>query len=100
MQRTITTRYKHQFRTALLQRAHQQQNLQLHHLKQQLEQRSHLFIVGFGTALGAILAMFIAYHLSNIWSGYLIVAVLPLLVAYGLRKVYVHTLSHTIEEDF
>ncbi len=60
----------------------------------ELNQELHLFIVVMGILIGAILALFIGYHINLIaWQVVLMVA-LPWALAYWLRKVYIYTLVH------
>ena len=59
-----------------------------------LEQESHTFIVAFGAILGGIIAAFVGYHLQAHFLNYALLCVIPILVAYSLRRVYIHTLTH------
>lgn len=62
---------------------------------EQLEQESHLFIVVLGTVIGAILALFIGYHLNTGIVQFLLLSILPVFCAYFLRRVYIYTLTHS-----
>lgn len=62
---------------------------------EQLEQESHLFIVVLGTMIGAILALFIGYHLNTGVVQFLLLSILPVFSAYFLRRVYIYTLIHS-----
>ena len=64
-------------------------------IKSTLNQESHLFIVVLGTMIGAILSIFIAYHLNSNLLSYALLSVLPFTFAHSLRKVYIHTLVHS-----
>ena len=59
-----------------------------------LEHESHTFIVAFGAILGGIIAAFVGYHLQAHFLNYALLCVIPILVAYSLRRVYIHTLTH------
>lgn len=77
-------------------------NLQLQDLqgrKQQLNQQTHLFIVLMGMVLGAVLTLFIAYHLEMNVLNIALLLTFPVLLTYMLRKVYIHTLVHTEHEE-
>ncbi|ANF82274.1 hypothetical protein A3K93_08765 [Acinetobacter sp. NCu2D-2] len=70
-------------------------NLKLQRLNQlsaEVEQESHLFIVILGTVIGAILALFIGYHLNNSAIHFLLLITIPVVLAYTLRRVYIYTL--------
>lgn len=60
-----------------------------------LEQQSHIFIVLLGTVIGAIFALFIAYHLKNDPMNYVFLAIIPIALAYMLRRVHIYTLTHS-----
>jgi len=64
-------------------------------LTDELEAESHLFIVILGTIIGAILALFIGYHIEATAAHYLLLSALPVCLAYSLRKVYIYTLTHS-----
>ena len=66
-------------------------------IKSILNQESHLFIVVLGTVIGAILSIFIVYHLNSNPLSYTLISVVPFSLAYSLRKVYIHTLVHSQE---
>lgn len=66
-------------------------------IKNILNQKSHLFIVVLGAVIGAILSIFIAYHLNYNPLSYTLISVIPFALAYSLRKVYIHTLVHSQE---
>lgn len=59
-----------------------------------LEHESHTFIVVFGAILGGIIAAFVGYHLQAHFLNYALLCVIPILVAYSLRRIYIHTLTH------
>lgn len=59
-----------------------------------LEHESHTFIVAFGAILSGIIAAFVGYHLQAHFLNYALLCVIPILVAYSLRRVYIHTLTH------
>ena len=61
----------------------------------ELEEQSHLFIVVLGTIIGAILALFIGYHIDAAAVHFLLLSALPVCLAYSLRKVYIYTLTHS-----
>lgn len=54
-----------------------------------------MFVVILGTVIGAILALFIGYHLNTSVIHFMLLSVLPVCLAYGLRKVYIYTLTHS-----
>lgn len=58
----------------------------------ELDQQPHFFIVVMGTIIGAILALFIGYHLELIVWQVALLASIPWALAYLLRKVYIYTL--------
>jgi len=62
---------------------------------EQLEQESHLFIVILGTIIGAILALFIGYHVNTGVVQFMLLSILPVVSAYFLRRVYIYTLTHS-----
>ena len=59
-----------------------------------LEHESHTFIVALGAILGGIIAAFVGYHLRAHLLNYALLCVIPILVAYSLRRIYIHTLTH------
>ena len=59
-----------------------------------LEHESHTFIVAFGAILSGIIAAFVGYHLQAHFLNYALLCVIPILVAYSLRRIYIHTLTH------
>lgn len=61
----------------------------------QLEHESHLFIVVLGTVIGAILALFIGYHINTGIVQFLLLSILPVFSAYLLCRVYIYTLTHS-----
>lgn len=67
----------------------------IHQITDELESQSHLFIVVLGTVIGAILALFIGYHINAGAVHFLLLGILPLCLAYVLRKVYIYTLTHS-----
>jgi hypothetical protein len=67
----------------------------INEIEHTLNQEPHFFIVILGLIIGTILSIFIDYHLSpHLWS-YGLLSLLPFTLAYGLRKIYIHTLIHT-----
>jgi len=66
-------------------------------IKNILNQKSHLFIVVLGAVIGAILSIFITYHLNSNPLSYTLIGVIPFALAYSLRKVYIYTLVHSQE---
>ncbi len=68
---------------------------QLHQISEELEQQSHLFVVILGTVIGAILALFIGYHINTSIMHFILLSILPICLAYFLRKVYIYTLTHS-----
>ena len=64
-------------------------------IKNILNQKPHLFIVVLGAVIGAILSIFIAYHLNSNPLSYTLISVIPFALAYSLRKVYIHTYTGT-----
>ena len=58
-----------------------------------LEKKNHFLIVIMGAVIGAIFALFIDYHIDTAQWHYLFITTLPFVIAYILRKVYIHTLS-------
>ena len=74
------------------------ENIKLQRLRQiteELEQQSHLFVVILGTVIGAILALFIGYHINTSIMHFILLSILPICLAYLLRKVYIYTLTHS-----
>lgn len=59
-----------------------------------LEHESHTFIVAFGAILGGIIAAFVGYHLQAHFLNYALLCAIPILVAYSLRRIFIHTLTH------
>lgn len=64
-------------------------------MNDELERQSHLFVVILGTMIGAILALFIGYHTNISIIHFMLLSLLPICLAYGLRKVYIYTLTHS-----
>lgn len=60
----------------------------------QLNQQSHIFVVLLGAVLGAIIALAIGYSIEASLVHYSTLALIPLLLSFVLRKVYIHTLIH------
>lgn len=60
-----------------------------------LENESHLFIVMLGTTIGATIALFVGYHIHTSALHFLLLSVIPVCLAYILRKIYIHTLIQT-----
>lgn len=52
----------------------------------------------FLTVVVAIIAVFIAYHIEAQLMSYIFLSCIPLLLAYGLRKVYIYTLIKNLDE--
>ncbi|WP_216933836.1 MULTISPECIES: FUSC family protein [unclassified Acinetobacter] len=67
----------------------------LHQITEELEHQSHLFVVILGTVIGAILALFIGYHINTGIIHFILLSILPVCLAYFLRKVYIYTLTHS-----
>lgn len=63
-------------------------------IKTELEQESHLFIICLGMMIGAILSLFIGYHLNTTWINLFLLMSFPVALTYCLRKIYIHTLIH------
>ena len=57
-----------------------------------LNAESHIFVVTLGVLIGSAIAIAIGYTLSVQWLGYSILLLIPLLMAYCLRRVYIYTL--------
>ena len=78
--------------------AHSQQKInsqqEIHGRKLQLNQESHMFIVCMGMVIGAILALFIGYHLNSTGLNAMLLLSLPVILTYLLRKIYIHTLVY------
>ena len=77
-----------------------QANLKLQRLNQitfELEHESHLLIVFLGTVIGAVLALFVGYHLNSSPIHFLLLITLPIGLAYLLRRVYIYTLIQTYQ---
>ena len=68
-------------------------SVQPFHVQQQLERQSHFFIVILGALIGASLALCVAYHWADHVLSYLALAIIPIVLSYSLRKVYIYTLS-------
>lgn len=60
----------------------------------QLNQQSHVFVVFLGALLGACIALAIGYSIEASLVHYSTLALIPLLMSFVLRKVYIHTLIH------
>jgi hypothetical protein len=45
--------------------------------------------------IGSSIALGIGYHLSSNLLNYTLLSLIPIALAYSLRKVYIHTLTHT-----
>jgi hypothetical protein len=73
--------------------AHSQQKInsqqEIHGRKLQLNQESHM-----GMVIGAILALFIGYHLNSTGLNAMLLLSLPVILTYLLRKIYIHTLVY------
>ena len=63
--------------------------------KYSLENESHKFIVFLGALIGGIFSLFIGYSLNLNFSQYLFLSILPIGLAYILRKVYINTIIKT-----
>ena len=59
-----------------------------------LEHESHTFIVALGAILGGIIAAFVGYHLQAHFLNYALLCAIPILVAYSLRRIFIHTMTH------
>ena len=57
-----------------------------------LNSESHVFVVTLGILIGATIAIAIGYALSVQWLVYGLLLLIPLLMAYCLRRVYIYTL--------
>ena len=66
--------------------------------KFELNQRPHFFIIALGLVIGSIISFFIGYHIEAQLVSYIFLSLIPLLLAYGLRKVYIHTLIKNLDE--
>ena len=77
---------------------HHYQYAELHKINQMLHQQSHLFIVALGTLIGALIALFIAYHLKTTTANVLLLSWIPFALPYLLREIYIYTLIH-IQDD-
>lgn len=74
------------------------ENIKLQRLNQitdELESESHVFVVILGTLIGAILALFVGYHINTSIIHFILLSILPVCLAYLLRKVYIYTLIHS-----
>ncbi len=74
---------------------HNVKSQRLNQMARELERESHLLIVVLGTLIGATLALFVGYHIHTSAIHFLLLSILPVCLAYGLRKIYIHTLIHT-----
>ena len=63
-------------------------------VQSQLSQQSHIFVVFLGAVLGAIIALAIGYSIEASLLHYSVLALIPVLMSFVLRKVYIHTLIH------
>ncbi len=86
---------KYQDNIVRFQRKDQPQPQDSVNMMEQLEQESHLFIVVLGTIIGAILALFIGYHLNTGPVQFMLLSILPVFSAYFLRRVYIYTVTHS-----
>ncbi|NHB58344.1 hypothetical protein G9F32_09985 [Acinetobacter sp. 194] len=57
-----------------------------------LNAESHIFIVVLGALIGAAIAFAIGYSISANWLEYGLLMLIPLVITYFLRKVYIYTL--------
>lgn len=67
--------------------------------KQQLNQQSHVFMIAFGMFIGAILALFVGYHLNMTLFNVAVLLSLPIILTYMLRKIYIHTVVHIEHQE-
>lgn len=76
-------------------------NYKMHRLaeaKFELNQRPHFFMIILGLVIGSILSVFIGYHIQPQLMSYIFLSFIPLLMAYGLRKVYIHTSIENLDK--
>src|SRR5690606_19181303 len=66
----------------------------LHQISQELEQQSHLIHVIVGPVSGAILALFIGYHIITSMMHFILISIVTFCLAYILRIVYIYPLTH------
>ena len=95
MHKIIMSRHRTLFRNAAANRIEQYHNTSFNEVKDKLEQRTHLFIVVLGMLIGSSIALGIGYHLNSNVLNYALLSFIPIVLAYSLRKVYIHTLTHT-----
>lgn len=57
-----------------------------------LNAESHIFIVVLGALIGSAIAFAIGYTISANWLEYGLLILIPLIIAYCLRRVYIYTL--------
>lgn len=99
MHKMILPRYRTLIRSAAAHRIDQYHNDHIQQIKADLEQRPHLLIVILGMAIGSSMVLGIGYHLSANLLNHLLLSTLPIILAYSLRKIYIHTLAHTQFQD-
>ncbi|WP_281199249.1 hypothetical protein [Acinetobacter johnsonii] len=95
MHKIIMPRHRTLIRNAAANRIEQYHSTSFNQIKAKLEQRTHLFIVVLGMLIGSSIALGIGYHLSSNLLNYTLLSLIPVALAYSLRKVYIHTLTHT-----
>lgn len=95
MHKMILPRHRTLIRNAAANRIEQYHNTSFNQAKAKLEQRPHIFIVVLGMLIGSSIALGVGYHLSSSLFNYTLLTLMPIALAYSLRKVYIHTLTHT-----
>lgn len=63
-----------------------------------IKQQPHVFILLLGLMIGSVFALFIAYHIPANAMSYGLLFFIPMLLAYLLRRVYIHTLIQNLED--
>jgi hypothetical protein len=95
MHKMILSRHRDLIRNAAANRIEQYHHTSFNQIKAKLEQRTHLFIVVLGMLIGSSISLGIGYHLYSTLFNYGLLILIPIVFAYTLRKVYIHTLTHT-----
>lgn len=95
MHKLMMSRYRTLIRNAVANRIEQYNNASFNQIKAKLEQRTHLFIVVLGMLIGSSIALGVGYHLNATPLNFSLLSLIPITLAYTLRKVYIHTLTHT-----
>lgn len=75
------------------------QYVELNKINQLLHQQSHLFIVGLGTVIGALISLLIGYHLETTAANIALLSLIPMALPYLLREVYIYTLVHMQDDE-